>query len=81
MSQQSLGCVTLPIIDENGHCCIQNKYFFLRLIKLNSNILFELKFIRWFASRRIICQKFADKNSNFASSWVIISKKKKLMKL
>lgn len=46
MSQQSLGCVTLPIIDENGHCCIQNKYFFLRLIKLNSNILFELKFIR-----------------------------------
>ncbi|CAG9532786.1 unnamed protein product [Cercopithifilaria johnstoni] len=24
MSEGSLGCVVLPIIDENGHCCIQN---------------------------------------------------------
>ncbi|KAL3995031.1 Variant SH3 domain family protein [Acanthocheilonema viteae] len=36
MSEQSLGCVMLPIIDENGHCCMQNKNYTASLFMRNS---------------------------------------------
>uniref|UniRef100_A0A183ELI6 Ion_trans domain-containing protein n=1 Tax=Gongylonema pulchrum TaxID=637853 RepID=A0A183ELI6_9BILA len=26
IQEQSLGCLILPIINEGGHCCLQNKY-------------------------------------------------------
>uniref|UniRef100_A0A0R3RWN6 SH3 domain-containing protein n=1 Tax=Elaeophora elaphi TaxID=1147741 RepID=A0A0R3RWN6_9BILA len=36
MCEQSLGCVMLPIIDENGHCCMQNKNYTVKLFRRNS---------------------------------------------
>ncbi|KAK6103907.1 hypothetical protein QQG55_14275 [Brugia pahangi] len=35
MSEQSLGCAMLSIIDENGHCCMKNKNYTAKLFNRN----------------------------------------------
>ncbi|MCP9263924.1 Aqp3 protein [Dirofilaria immitis] len=37
MSEQSLGCVMIPIINESGHCCMQNKNYTVKMFSRNSS--------------------------------------------
>ncbi|KAM3718228.1 Nephrocystin-1-like protein [Dirofilaria immitis] len=41
MSEQSLGCVMIPIINESGHCCMQNKNYTVKMFSRNSSNIKE----------------------------------------